>query len=490
MRIQLSKRISLKRETVSGTAWNFTELFLRRGVGGFTTLILAWFLTPEDFGLVAMMAVFLAFANLIADAGFSDALIRKSNVSITEYDTAFYANIFFSIVVYGLLFITAPLIASFYEQPILNDLIRVTGFVTILNALVLVQRAKLSRELKFKLQMQVSFPAAIISGLCAILLAFAGYGVWALVAQILIQALLNVVLYWRLKIWRPGLQFGWREFNGLFSFGGFLLFNQMTTVPVKHMYVIVIAKFFAAPVAGLYFFAEKIRDLLINQLVSSIQTVTYPALARLQEEPERLKAGYRQVIAVTTFLFFPILIFMATFVETLFHLFLPEAWWPAAVYLQLMCLAALLYPLHSTNLNILKVKGRSDLVFYLGLFKKTVAITIFVISFRYGIVAILLGQILSSVIAYLPNSFYSKQLIGYSLYEQLTDFLPGLLLSGFIGYGLWWLVGFLSWHEITKLLVLGSMGMTLYLFGAWLLKLKGLDLAREHIFTRLKGKAA
>lgn len=486
----MSKRISLKRETISGTAWNFTELFLRRGVGGLTTLILAWFVTPEDFGLIAMMALFLAFASLIADAGFTEALIRKSSVSASEYDTAFYANIFFSVVVYILLFVTAPLIASFYEQSSLINLIRITGLIAILNALVLVQRAKLSRQLKFKLQMQVSLPSAIISAMSAIVLAYAGFGVWALVAQMLIQALLNTILYWRLDIWRPGLQFGWREFKELFSFGGYLLFNQMTTVPVKHMYVVVIAKVFAAPVAGLYFFAEKIRDLLINQLVSSIETVTYPALARFQEDPERLKHGYRQVIAATTFLFFPILIFLATFVETLFHLLLPEAWWPAAVYLQLMCLAALLYPLHSTNLNILKVKGRSDLVFYLGLFKKTVAITIFVISFRYGIVAILLGQILSSVIAYLPNSFYSKRLIGYSLHEQLADFLPGLLLSGLIGFGLWWMLGFLNWHEITKLFVLGIIGVIAYFLGAWLLKLRGFDLARDLIFMRLKGKVA
>lgn len=486
----MSSKDSLRRQTASGIVWNFLELFLRRGVSAGTTLIFAWFLAPEDFGLVAMMAVFLALAHVIVDAGLSEALIRKATVSLSEYDTAFYANIVVSLIIYGVLFITAPLIASFYEEARLIDLIRVAGIAVIFSAFFVVQRAVISRELKFKLQLKVSFPAAFISGAIAVAMAFAGFGVWALIAQILIQALLNAIFYWRLSLWRPGLQCNWSDLRRLFSFGGYLLLNQMTTVPFKYMYLIVIAKLFAAPVAGLYFFAEKIRDLLVGQLAASIETVTYPALARLQTEPEKLKQGYRQVICVMTFLFFPVLIFIAAFAETLFNLFLPHDWLQSAVFLQLMCIAALLYPLHSTNLNILKVKGRSDLVFYLGLFKKVTAIAIFAVTFHYGIIAILLGQILSSVIAYLPNSFYSKKLIGYSVYEQLSDFLPGLLLSGMIGLSLWWLQQVLQWHQLSELLMLGSLAVIVYLLGAWLLKLRALDLAHDLLVNRFKGKPA
>jgi len=483
------QKTSLKQETASGIVWNFTELLLRRGVGGLITIVLAWFLSPEEFGLIAMMAVFLSLSNVLVDAGFSQSLIRSMNVTEREYSTAFYSNIILAFIVYGLLFIGAPFIADFYEQPDLVLLIRVTGLAIIFNSFAIVQRAVLSRELKFKLQLQVSFPAALVSGTVAILLAYAEFGVWALVVQILAQATLNTALYWRLKLWRPKLLFGWTEFKKLSAFGGYLMLNGITTVPIRHMYVIVIAKLFTAPIAGLYFFAEKIRDLMIQQLVSSIQAVTYPALARLKNQPEKLKNGYRQVIAVMTFLMFPVLIFLAVFIEIIFRLLVPEVWWSAAVYLQLMCIASLLYPLHATNLNILKIKDRADLVFYLGLFKKTVAIVIFFISYRFGVIGILLGQIISSVLAYLPNSYFSKQLIDYSIKEQLEDFMPSLLLAVSIGSCMYYLKSWLVWPEIIVFFVLGSVGVISYLMCAWLFKLPALEMVRSLMKQRMKGKS-
>lgn len=469
----------LKRQTAKGVLWNFAELMLRRGTAGITTLILAWFLTPEDFGLVAMMAVFLAFSDVLVDAGLSQALIRKPSVTSTEYDTAFIANIALAFIVYMVLFLIAPAIAGFYEASELEILIRVAGLAIVFTAFTVVQRAVLSRELKFKLQMKVSLPAAVLSGVAAILIAYQGFGVWALVAQILLQAVLTALFFWRLNLWRPHWQFSFKSLYDLSTFSGYLLFAHTTNVPFKHMYVVVIAKVFAAPIAGLYFFAEKIRDLLINQLVSSIQTVTYPALARVQENSQKLKKGYRQVIVVMTFLVFPVLIFVAVFVEPLFHLFLPEKWWQAGLYLQLMCLAALMNPLNAINLNILKVKGRSDLVFYLGLLKKALAIGIFAVTFRYGIIAILIGQILNSILAFVPNSYFSKQLIDYSVYEQLTDFIPGLLLAGGIGLAVWWLQDFLNWPELVELIVLCGTSVIIYLLGAWLLNLPALKIARD-----------
>ena len=485
----MTKINDLKSKTASQIVWNFTELMLRRGSSSLITIVLAWFLTSHDFGLIAMMAVFLALSNVLVDAGLSQALIRKQSVSASEYNTVFYANIGLALVMYGLLFGTAPIIADFYEEPSLEQLIRVAGLAIVFSAFSVVQRAILSRKLKFKLQMQVSLPSTILSGIVAIVLAYLDFGVWALVAQIIVQTLLNSVLYWFLKLWRPELEFNWKELVELFYFAGFLLLIQLTTVPVRYMYVIVIAKVFSAPIAGFYFFSQKIRDLLVDQLVSSVQAVTFPALAKLQEQPERLKNGYRQVVAVTTFMMFPILIFIAAQSENIFRFFLPETWWQGAAYLQLMCLAALMNPLHAINLNILKVKGRSDLVFYLGLFKKTVAVGIFAISFRYGITIILLGQILSSILAYLPNSYYSKQLIDYTVYEQLVDFVPGLLLAAVIGVVMWWIQRVLNWSPLSELVVLGGMGLLAYLFGAWLLKLRALDLVHELFNDKFKRKA-
>lgn len=478
----------LKLSAVNGVLWNFAELSLRRGSGALTTLILAWFLTPEDFGLVAMMAVFIALANVIVTGGLGQALIRKANPTNLEFETAFIANIFFAFLVYVSLFLTAPLIASFYEESGLTDMVRVSALTVFFNAGIVVQKSILSRQLDFKLQLQVSLPAAVLSGIVAIVLAYLGYGVWSLIIQTLVFSLFSLLLYWRLNLWRPDFRFSWPVFKQLNSFGGYLLLNQITTVPYKHMYVIVIAKIFSAPVAGLYFFAEKIRDLVISQLVDAIQTVTYPALAKVQEDPIRLKNGYRQVIAVMTFTLFPVLIFLAAMVEGAFQIFLPEQWWAASSYLQLMCISALLYPLNAINMNILKVCGKTNLIFYLGLFKKVTGISIFIVSIQYGIVGILLGQVLNSVIAYLPNSFYSNKLIGYRVSEQLADFSPALILASVVGIIVWYSQMLLNWPELVELLVLAGVGGSIYLVVSWAINLRGLALGVDLIKSRMNKK--
>lgn len=476
----------LKLSTINGVLWNFCELTLRRGSGAITTLVLAWFLTPSDFGLIAMMAVFLALANSMVTGGLGQALIRKVNASEIDFDTVFLANIFFAFIVYGLLFVSSPSIAAFYQEPALVEMVRVVGIVLYFNAATVVQRSILSRNLNFKLQLKVSLPATVISGGLAIAFAYLGFGVWSLIIQTITSSILNFLFYWRLSLWRPNFHFSWNVFKELFSFGGYLLLNQIVSIPYKNMYVIVIAKLFSPYVAGLYFFSEKIRGLLIDQLVNSIQTVTYPALAKVQDEQSRLKSGYRQVISVMTFSLFPALIFIAALVEDAFQVFLPEQWWAASTYVQLMCLASLLNPLNATNLNILQVCGKTNLLFYLGLLKKIMGISIFIISIQYGIVAVLLGQILNSVLAYLLNSFYSKKLIGYSLTEQLMDFLPGLALAGLIGLVIWYFQRLLNWSLMFELIVLSALGGTLYLVLAQLINLRGMALSKDLIMAKIK----
>lgn len=484
------KTVPLKLRTASGVVWNFSDLMLRRGVGGVTTLILAWFLVPEDFGLMAMMVVFLALSKVVVDGGLSQALIRQYTVTQCEYSTAFFANIGIAVLVYAVLFAGAPLIAGFYQEPRLVDLMRVAGIAVVFNAFTLVQRAALSRELKFSLQMWVSLPAVLVSGVVAVGLAYAGYGVWALVAQMLVTSLFTSVMLWGLGLWRPTYELGWPELRRLFNFGGYLLVAQLTNAPFRYMYVVVIAKLFSTTAAGFYFFAGRIRDIIVDQLVSSVQTVTFPALAKFQDDTNRLKQGYRQVIAVTTFLVFPVLTIIAAVADSLFQLLLPKAWHPATVYLQLMCLAALLSPLHSINLNILKVRGRSDLVLYLGLFKKALAIAILVISYRFGIVGILIGQIVHSLLAYFPNSIYAKRLINYSLKEQLADFGPGLMMAMVVGATLWWAERSLGWNVLVESAVLVCAGIGFYLLCAYALKLKGLTIIANLVADRMKSSVA
>lgn len=477
---------SLRNKTIIGVAWNFAEQMLGRGIGIAVTLLLAWFLVPENYGLVAMMAVFLALSTALVDAGFSEALIRKLEVTELDLNTVFYTNLILSALIYSVLFFTAPFVATFYDQPLLIDLIRVAGMSVFFSALIVVQKSVLNRQLKFKLMLKVSLPAAVISGLIAIALAYFDYGVWALVWQMVISSILTAIFFWRLKLWRPKLIFSLESLKELFGFSSYAIVDRLFSVPFKNMYIIVIAKYFSAGIAGLYFFAEKIKDLIVSQLVQSIQNVTYPALSQLQEDNERLKQGYRKVIAMMTFMLFPALVFLAALSEPLFRFLLPEQWLDAVPYLQLMCIAALLYPLHSINLNILKVKGRSDLVLYVGIYKKAVAIGIFIVTLPYGIIAILLGQILSSILAFLPNTYFSSRLIGYSVKEQLADFIPGLVLSAAIAGLIFGLQAWAQWWAFAELVVFGLLAGLLYLIGAHLLKLHAYELTKELVLKKFK----
>lgn len=463
--------MNITQKTTLGILWNFSEQLIRRGIGLITTLLLAYFLAPDVYGLMAMMAVFIAIASSLMDSGFRQALIRLKEVTQEDLNTAFYANLILGAIAYLLLYLSAPYIAVFYNEPQLIKLIQVLGLVVLVNSFEVIQIAIFHRQMNFKVQLIIGLPAALISACVAISLAYWGVGVWALVAQMLISALIAVTLLWWMSDWRPTKNFSMSSFRSMYNFAYKLFLSGILDTVFRNLYIIVIAKIFSAYIAGLYFFAEKMRELVLNQLVSAIQNVTYPALASIQDDNVRLKAGYRKVISITTFLLFPALMFLAALAQPLFELLLPEKWWLAVPYFQLLCLSGLLYPLHSINLNILKVKGRSDLFLYLEILKKFMLVAILFISYRYGVIGILIGQIVSSVLSYIPNSYFSAKLINYPAREQMKDFMPALILSILLGGIVFYVIQHIEWHPILILLVFGLSGGLLYLLGSHLLKL-------------------
>ncbi len=423
------------------------------------------------------------------DSGISQALIRQENVTQEIYSTAFYANIALGFVSYGLLFVAAPWIAEFYETPALVTLIRVASLSVIIHSFQVVQVSHFTRMLNFKRQLQAGVPASFLSGALAVYMAYMGFEVWALVAHILCADFLKTAFLWKMQDWRPSWQFDKNALKEMYKFGYKLFLSGILDTVFKNIYVLVIAKMFTVSTTGLYFFADKIRELITSQLVNSIQAVTYPALSSMQNDDVRLKGAYKKVIIVTTFILFPTILFFAVLAGPLFELLLPSKWMPAVPYLQLMCFTSLMYPLHSINLNILKVKGRSDLFLYLEIIKKCVISIVLVFSISYGIYGILIGQVLCSVIAYIPNSYFSKKVISYSITEQLRDFMPSLLLSFTIA-----IIGYIIVTEVTVdypllslLLVGGGMGAT-YLLLAWLFKFSAIQMAEQIIRQKMKSR--
>lgn len=466
-----------------GIAWNFFDILFRRGLSSLVTLLLAYILTPKDFGLIAIVTVFIAIGCTLMESGLRDSLIRKADPIHDEYNSVFYATLGFGLFACMLLVSMASNIGSFFGEEKLPLLVRVAAIGIVLSALQVVPSAILHRNLEFKTLFKVGLPASFISSLTAIVLALLGAGVWSLIAHMLLSAGLTAIFLWKLKLWVPSISFCHDAFKKLSHFGYPLFLSAFIQIVFTNIYVIVFAKLFSTSVAGLYFFAEKIRDMLITQLVNSIQTVTYPALSILQDDTSRLKSGYRSIISVTTFVVFPVMLFLAAIAEPLFRTFLPERWWSAALYLQLLCVAGAFYPLHAINLNILKVKGRSDLFLYLEIVKIAITIVILSLSVRFGITGILVGQIVGSVIAYIPNSYYSKKLVGYSVTEQLRDFYPALVLSGLIALCIYFGTFVMDLPDPLKLLIFGFSGPVLYLAGGAVFKLNGYAYAVKVVHT-------
>lgn len=473
--------MSLARRTAVGIIWNFVEQVSRRGIGLIITLLLARFLTPDDYGLVAMMTIFITIANELMHSGFKQALIRKIKVTKADYNTAFYSNLILGLISYLLLFVCAPFIADFYQEPELTKLIRVAGTIIIINSFQVIQSAVLNRNIRFKMQLQATIPATLVSGIVALLMAFTGFGVWALVAQMIISTLISTFILWNTKLWRPALVFSKKSFRNMYQYGSKIFISSLLEILFQNMYIITIAKLFTTTVAGYYFFAKKITDIIANQLVRSIQTVTFPALATLQEDNTVLKTGYKKVMQVTTFLLFPAMIFTAALAKPFFIVFFNEQWFPTVLYLQLMCIAGMIRPLQSINMNVLQVKGRSDILLHLSIVNQLVAMVILIITIQYGIKVILIGQIASSLIMYVPNSYYSGKLVNYPIKEQIYDFLPCLVVSLGIAILTYYGVSVSTFPAFLNLLIFGFFSVFTYAIISYFLNIEAIDIVKQTI---------
>jgi O-antigen/teichoic acid export membrane protein len=469
--------MTLARQTITGVMWNFSEQIGRRGINVLVTLLLAHFLVPEDFGLVAVTSAIIMVASGLMESGFKQALIRMEHAGPVDYNTAFFSNIGLGVVAYAGVFMLAPVVAGFYEEPRLDALIKVGGILILINAFQVVQYAILSKGMDFRSLLMASMPASIVAGVLAVFFAFIGIGIWALVAHMMLYALLNNVFIWRRSDWRPALVVSRKSFREMFGFGSRLFVASTIDIVFRNLYVVVIAKVFFATIAGYYFFAGKIKDLVVNQLVYSIMTVLYPALSTVQHDSEKLKDGFRKALRLTTFILFPSMAFLAALAEPLFTVLLPDNWLPAVPYLQILCIAGLLIPVHSINLNILKIKGRSDLFLRLEIIKKMILVVILSISLQFGIFGVLVGQIFASVVGYVPNSYYSGKLVNYPAKEQLGDFMPALFLASAIGVAAYILVAMLDWPAFVELCALGVLAVVLYVSLAYVFKMKALALA-------------
>ena len=421
--------MTLKQKTITGLIWSFIDSIANQGITFIIGIILARLLSPKEFGLIGMLTIFIAISQSFIDSGFRQALIRKQNCTQTDYSTVFYFNIVVGVFFYFILFLCSKSIGVFFNEPILKDLIRVFGLSLIINSFTIIQSTLLTKRIDFKLQAKISLIASFISGIISIYMAYTGWGVWSLVALALIKYTINSLLLWLWNQWKPIWYFSQNSFNELFTFGSKLLVSGLIDTIYRNVYYLVIGKYFSAVELGFYTQADQFQSLPSSSLQGIIGRVSYPVLSTIQNDMQRLRENYKKIIRSTMLITFVLMLGMAAVARPMILTLIGEKWEPCIIYLQMLCFVGMFYPLHSLNLNMLQVQGRSDLFLRIEIVKKILAIPIIIIGVFWGIKIMILGMMLLTLVSFYLNSYWSGRLIGYSSLEQIKDILPSFLLA-------------------------------------------------------------
>lgn len=430
---------SLKNKTIKGVGWSAADALLGQGVTFIVGLVLARLLSPDEYGLIGICLIFTTVLNGIVDSGFSNALIRKKEVTDEDYNTMFTTNMAISIILYVLLFVSAPFVSDFFHRVELTALVRVTGLVLFCNALSITQVTILAKRIDFKTKTKASLVSAVVSGVIGIAMAFMGFGVWSLVTQQLSRQLLYTLSLWVLNKWCPKFTFYKDSFKYMWGFGWKLLASGILNNVWNQLYQVVIGKCYTPSTLGHYTRANDYANLFSANLTSIVQRVSYPVLSEMQDNKERMVLGYRKLIKVTMFVTTVCMISLGAVAEPMIYTLIGTKWYEAATYLPLICVSMSLYPLHAINLNILQVLGRSDIFLYLEVPKKIVGLIPIGIGIFCGIYYMLLASIFTGFISLYLNTWYTGKALGYTFLKQLRDIFPSYLTAFVIAFAVYFL---------------------------------------------------
>lgn len=421
----------LKNKTVNGLKWSALERILSQGVQLILMLILARLLGPKSFGLIGMLAVFIAIGQVFIDSGFSSALIRKTDRTNIDYATAFYFNVFVACGCYAVLYVCAPYIAEFYQQPELSSLAKIIGLSLVANSFSVVPRTILTVSMNFKSQAKASIFSVVSGGIIAVLMAWKGFGVWALVAQTLSVSVFNALALNLITRWIPALTFSKNSFSYLFGFGGKLLLSGLLDTAYNNLYQIIIGKKFDAASVGQFAQANQISSIPAMTMTNIIQRVTYPMFSHMQSESGKMEEYYLLTMKVAALFIFPVMAGIAIVAQPLLQIVLGSQWHDAASLVMVLAIGYMLYPIHAINLNILQVKGRSDLFLKLEVLKKIVGILIIVITMNYSIYYMCVGLLFHSYLSLLFNTYYTGKLTGLKIQRQFKAIIPVWIITLF-----------------------------------------------------------
>lgn len=479
--------MSLKTQAVSGIFWTSMQTFGGQIINFGVSVILARLLLPAEFGLIGMIGIFLGIGGALISGGLASSLIRTTDPDHADYSTVFVFNMVGSILIYSVLFFAAPFIAAFFEQPQLILITRIYSLSFIVGAFGSVQGTRFKKQLNFKAGTTASLTATLIAAAVGVTLAFTGFGVMSLVWMAVVSAAIKSLMLWIQSSWKPSLLFDNNKFKTHFAFGSRITLSGILSVGFENIYTILIGKFFSATQLGFYTRANSLKQLPVSTLSSILNQVTYPLLAEIKDDDRRLRSVYSQILKMVIFIVAPVLVLMGVLAEPLFRFLFTDKWLPAVPYFQILCINGVLYPLHNYNLNILLVKGRSNLFLRLEIVQRSMMMAVILSVFQFGIYGLLWGQVLISILACFINTYYSGKFISYGIWQQFKDILPTLILSATMG-GVVFVIDYLinNQHDLVRLLVSSLTGIAFFGIFARVFKFHSGKMAYEIIKKKFK----
>lgn len=420
--------MDIKKQSFNGAIWTFTDILINKGAYFITTLVLAGILGPKEFGLIGMIMLFVSIGNTLIDSGMSTSLLRSNNITENEYSTVFITNILMSFLVYLIIFLLAPFIATFYEQPVLVDVIKWYCLGFVITSFRSIHNVKLMKELEFRKITLLNLPGIIISVIVGIWMGYNGYGIWSLVSLFLINQIISTFLFWSFINWSPSFYFDFANYKDHFKFGYKLTLSAILNTVFENIYNIIIGKFYNVKILGFYERAYTFNNYPVSVLSGIILKVSLPSLTLIKDDSERLHYAYKNIMQMAFFLAASGLCFIALLARQFVSIILGEQWLDIVPILQILCLSFIFYPIHSLNINILSVFGRSDLFLKLEVIKKITILLVIAVCFNFGLMGLVWSSVVNSILGLFINTYYSGKFLNYPTLEQFRDLLPTILV--------------------------------------------------------------
>ena len=463
-----------QKKVVSNLLWRFAERCGAQGVTFIVSIVLARLLDPSVYGTIALVTVFTTVMQVFVDSGMGSALIQKKDADDLDFSSVFYFNMAVCTFLYVIMFLTSPLIAGFYDMPELIPIIRVLSLILIISGVKNVQQAYVSRYLIFRKFFFSTLGGTVGAAIVGIAMAYCGFGVWALVAQMLFNALVDTVILWITVSWRPKRMFSFVRLKGLFSYGWKLLLSALLDTIFTDLRQLIIGKMYTSDDLAFYNQGDKFPKLIVTNINTSIDSVLLPTMSKEQNNLERVRTMTRRAIKVSTFIMMPFMVGLAVCAEPLVSLFLTDKWLPCVPFLRIFCFTYAFYPIHTANLNAIKAMGRSDLFLILEIVKKAVGLVAILTTMWISVRVMAYSLLVTSVLNQIINSYPNRKLLNYSYLSQVKDMLPQLLMSCGMGVVVY-CVQFIGWNSIFTLLVQVVLGIIVYVAGSKLFHIDSLD---------------